>query len=1055
MQPTFNSPPPYVRTPNHASAQKTSSAIYHQYIQSDGLANTRSRVTGVIQVRMLNADVKALLKERNNIPALPAIIQEPSQTEDLTSLLVQSSQTDSYSTTYRSWMESVRGLGLDSITLIHLTNDTLNLMRAEVKQQKYQADLVAQAVDASKKELSKLQADIVRENEEQETRRVATEKDIGVMTQQLTELKRMSESSQANIAQTQRKTILGLDITQLEGALDQRRRELKRKDEQLKSSEEAIQENRSALENSKTALSDKQDEVNAVTLKLKALEKRQSSVKKIVSKKSADEIARQAKTILKLRAKILKREKQADASREDALEIHEINIKQAKRIINLESAQSAHEATKELYRSKEVLLESVQSSLEIERLRADQAKSETERHAQKIRDFEAENVQLQQRNIANEKEQARMMPFEELARVQKEDLESFQQRYNSLQHTEAGLHEQIGSLQSDVATCKYRQGALEEELQILKIENNTLRPIKAEHGSCAGKQKAFEEQYRKKDTSIDNLGKELDGSRIQLEKVKGELLSAQGSVETLTSTNERHVEENSELLSRLSAHSNTASEETKLLIQSKKDTEHAKGLLETRCHVLSNQATSFREARDEARQQSKQDSQKLLGLQSQLHSWQKTLVQAGSDLAIAREHTTKLTAEKRSKDEQCSKVVRDHANCSTTLAEAMAAKEEAEKALTHIAAEKLISVTEAAAMGTQLRIVRADFQSLTTEHQYAKTELDQTRQQLIDTKGRLITRERTLQQLISAAETLADDAKAEADMSEENYRKVRKQLREEKSRLRLKHDAELELAEQAHNTALDNARASAQQTLIATRERLVQEQDMVIKITRTWDADRANAQRLAEKSKTEQESLDRANKAREQAQTEVETLTAEVQELTTALESAATFRIAVAERINTGDSGLYTDVELLKLLDHYLQTARLVLRLLRLELLQDNQGHAEMLARIQHAIEWQTANEQDLKAIVRTAIAFTPRGDSNTGHAQHVIKLLGEYSDIVALARTSTLARFSKGGNQGLVVALLMKLATMLKDELDRKTTEETRAARQIEAMDQLMSRMR
>jgi len=180
------------------------------------------------------------------------------------------------------------------------------------------------------------------------------------MTQQLTELKRMLKSSYANIAQTQRKTILGLDITQLEGTLDQRRRELKRKDEQLKSSEEAIQENRSALENSKTALSDKQDEVDAVTLELKALEKRQSSVKKIVSKKSADEIARQAKTILELRAKVLKREKQADASREDAREIHEINIKQAKRIANLESAQSAHEATKELYRSKEVLLESVQ-----------------------------------------------------------------------------------------------------------------------------------------------------------------------------------------------------------------------------------------------------------------------------------------------------------------------------------------------------------------------------------------------------------------------------------------------------------------------------------------------------------------------------------------------------------------------------------------------------------------------------------------------------------------------------------------------------------------------
>jgi hypothetical protein len=63
-------------------------------------------------------------------------------------------------------MESVRGLGLDTITLIHLTNDTVNSMRAEVKHQKDEADLVAQSANTCKKELLKLRADIQRENEE-------------------------------------------------------------------------------------------------------------------------------------------------------------------------------------------------------------------------------------------------------------------------------------------------------------------------------------------------------------------------------------------------------------------------------------------------------------------------------------------------------------------------------------------------------------------------------------------------------------------------------------------------------------------------------------------------------------------------------------------------------------------------------------------------------------------------------------------------------------------------------------------------------------------------
>jgi len=406
-------------------------------------------------------------------------------------------------------------------------------------------------------------------------------------------------------------------------------------------------------------------------------------------------------------------------------------------------------------------------------------------------------------------------------------------------------------------------------------------------------------------------------------------------------------------------------------------------------------------------------------------------------------------------DSQCIQAVKEHANCSTKLIETSTSNRNLATELTETRNKNHTLTIELSAGSHKLRTAEVDLKSAKDELQYTKTELKDSRQQLADTRTQLLAKERIWKRELSAAEVLADDAKAEAEASEENYSKIRKQLREERSRLLLKHDTELQLADQAHNTALDNARASAHQMLISTRERLVQEQDMVTKITRAWDADKADALRLAAQITTEQENLCSANKAREQAQAEVETLTAEVQELTAAPESAATFRIAVAERIDTGDSGLHTSIEPFKLLDHYLQTARLVLRLLRLELLQDNQGHADMLARIQYVVEWQSANEKDLKAIVRTAIAFTPRGDSSTRHAQHVIKLLGEYSDIVALARTSTLARFSTGGNQGLVMSLLRKLATMLKDELARKSAKKTRAARQIEAMDELMSRMR
>jgi len=805
-------------------------------------------------------------------------------------------------------------------------------MREEVKHQKHEADLAAQAVDTSKKELLKLQADIQHENEEQETRRKDIEKDIKSITLQLTDMKAILESSSANLVQAHRKMALELDIKQIEGRLDQRKRELEQKDEQLKFGDEAIQASKAALEQQKAALADKRDEVDTATIELHALEKKQSSAKKIVNKQTADESARQAKIILSLRGKVVQREKQAKELREDIRKMHDVNAQQAKRIAELEGAESAHKATKELYRSKEASLESAQASLELERIRADQATREAEEHAQKIRDLEAQTRQLQQRNADIEKEQARLAPFEELACVRTEEFDSFQMRYDSLQRTEAGLHEDIGTLKCDLTTCQHQQGVLEEELQILKSEINTLKPIKAEHGSCAGRQKVFERQFNAKVPSIDSLTKELDELRIQLEDTSSELQSAQGSVDTLTATNERQAEENSELLSRLTTKCSTADEEIKLLIQGKKDLEHAKDLIETRCHVLSEQSTSLRENRDDARQRSTQDSQKLLGLQSQLDRWQQELIQASSDLITAREEVTKLTAGKRSKDEECSRTVRSHANCATTLADAIAGKEELGAALTDMADKKLTSVKEASTLGTQLRSVRADLQSLTIEHQYIKIELDQTRQQLADTKRQLATQERTGQQQISAAETIAQDAKAQADVCEGNYKKVRKQLREQRSELCSKHDADMEQADEAHHAAMDKVRASAQETLKLTRERLVQEQDMVSDITRAWDADKANAMRMAAQIKTEQENLGNANKTCEQAQGNVARLNVQVQQLTTSLDTTATFHASVVRCVNSSESGERKDDELLKLIDHYIQTARLVLRLLRFDI---------------------------------------------------------------------------------------------------------------------------
>jgi hypothetical protein len=192
------------------------------------------------------------------------------------------------------------------------------------------------------------------------------------------------------------------------------------------------------------------------------------------------------------------------------------------------------------------------------------------------------------------------------------------------------------------------------------------------------------------------------------------------------------------------------------------------------------------------------------------------LIQANSNLAFAQEDVTRLTEEKRSTEEQCLKAVRGHTNCSTTLADAIAAKDGLDKAFTETNEKKLASAKEVSTLGSQLRIVKADLQSLTLEHEYAQSELDQTRKLLADAKGQLLTQERTRQQQASAAELAAQDARAQADASEENYDQIRKQLREEKHKLRSKHDTEMEQAEEAHNATLDKARALAQQSLKST-----------------------------------------------------------------------------------------------------------------------------------------------------------------------------------------------------------------------------------------------
>jgi len=92
-----------------------------------------------------------------------------------------------------------------------------------------------------------------------------------------------------------------------------------------------------------------------------------------------------------------------------------------------------------------------------------------------------------------------------LARVRKEELESFQERYESLQRTEAGLHEDIGSLKYDSAGYKHRQATLTEELHALKIEQSALKQVQAEHTSCADDKAAFDQQINVKDSTIESL----------------------------------------------------------------------------------------------------------------------------------------------------------------------------------------------------------------------------------------------------------------------------------------------------------------------------------------------------------------------------------------------------------------------------------------------------------------------------------------------------------------------------------------------------------------------
>jgi len=100
----FNKPPQYKTLQSSGPAKKLknqSTPIYQQYINSDDLANNRARVTGVIQIGMLDEHLVQLLRSRNKLPKLPPIIPEASQTQDLASILVRSTQHDAEIATFR------------------------------------------------------------------------------------------------------------------------------------------------------------------------------------------------------------------------------------------------------------------------------------------------------------------------------------------------------------------------------------------------------------------------------------------------------------------------------------------------------------------------------------------------------------------------------------------------------------------------------------------------------------------------------------------------------------------------------------------------------------------------------------------------------------------------------------------------------------------------------------------------------------------------------------------------------------------------------------------
>ena len=82
---------------------------------------------------MLDEHLVQLLRSRNKLPKLPPIITEASQTQDLASILVRSTQHDAEVATFRDWVRSLQDGTQSTNASLLLAYDTVKVIEADVQ----------------------------------------------------------------------------------------------------------------------------------------------------------------------------------------------------------------------------------------------------------------------------------------------------------------------------------------------------------------------------------------------------------------------------------------------------------------------------------------------------------------------------------------------------------------------------------------------------------------------------------------------------------------------------------------------------------------------------------------------------------------------------------------------------------------------------------------------------------------------------------------------------------------------------------------------------------